>query len=184
MTNPEMHLYAVGELYHPSRTSWPQAVQYLYRQGGHELLLFWPSPAPQEIEAVAEGKSEFSLLVPSRDLLFFLYRFGDMEWSDQPFSWWLVPSAERTLPNPEPTHQERALLQVRLVDAATGIIKVLRAVSLPPALTAALHEAIRTQAKTAFEARAYDKRIEAAYRQYPTAAQMVEAAWAFGKGGE
>jgi protein-S-isoprenylcysteine O-methyltransferase Ste14 len=49
------------------------------------------------------------------------------------YSWHLVPEADRTLPDPEGP-ETRALLQVVLVDAETGLVRVLRTVAVDPEL--------------------------------------------------
>jgi len=52
---------------------------------------------------------------------------------------------------------ERSLLQITLVEAETGLIKVLRALSLGPAQTASLYEAIRRQATLPTEPAEFDR---------------------------
>lgn len=52
-----MHRYEVGQPYHPSRRAWPEGAQYNYRQGQHELVLFFQSPTTREIEAVRHGQA-------------------------------------------------------------------------------------------------------------------------------
>lgn len=188
----DLHELRVGQLYIPGRTSYPEAVQYNYRSGGHELLMWLANPRESEVEAVRAGPCQFALLT-WRDVIFFLYRFehlrGGIPWSDAPFSIHLVPPDQRTLPAPlsEIAHdpdEARALLQIILVDAGTGIVRALRAVTLSPAFTAALHAAIRAQAERPWPGdAAYDAQIQAAYAAYPSTRQMVKAAQSRTKGG-
>ena len=44
--------YEVGQLYHRNRTQWPQAAEYDYRGGRHELVIFIPDLEEREIEAL------------------------------------------------------------------------------------------------------------------------------------
>ena len=50
-----LYRYEVGQLYHPGRTQWAEAGEYSFRDGAHELRLFWNRPSPREIEAVKTG---------------------------------------------------------------------------------------------------------------------------------
>lgn len=109
----------------------------------------------------------------SDDPIFFLYRFGGQPWSDAPYSWHLVPAAERVLP-PDPLGpDDRPLLTVILVDAASGLVRALRALSLPPPVAAPLHAAIRAQATAPFDPTTYDLRLTALYAQYPTTPRLL-----------
>jgi hypothetical protein len=180
-----MPSYVVGSLYNLSRTSWPEASQYNYRAGQHELVLFFPAPSKGEVLDARKGDCEFALFVEAH-AIFLLYRFGkSIQWSDAPFSYWLVPENERSLPDIEGNDREtRALLQVLLVDAATGILRVIRTVSFSPAFTRAIHQAIRDQAARPFLGQQpYDRWLVDVYRQYPTSTAMVRGAVARTKGG-
>jgi hypothetical protein len=51
-----MHTYIVGQLYDPSRKSWPEGADYNFRAGGHELRIFLGRATPREIAAVGIGR--------------------------------------------------------------------------------------------------------------------------------
>jgi len=176
---------AVGELYIPGVTSFPERVQYNYREGGHELLMWLGSPTRQETRAIRKGRAEFALFVES-DIIFLLYRFeGNLRWSDCPYSFHLVPSGQKQLPFDLPTPDSRAILQILLVDAHTGILKAIRDCSLSPAFSRQLHEAIKEQAAQAdFSPMKYDTTLAEIYRNYPTASRMASAAQVKCVGGE
>jgi hypothetical protein len=156
-----MHLYKVGELYIPGRTSWPEAGEFNYRGGEHELRLFWPNPSPEEVGAVAKGPAQFALFVDGTQIIF-LYRFGTQPWSDAPYTWHRVAPAERVEPALL-SADERVLLSVILVDAATGLIHVLRAVSLSHEFSRRLHDEIRQQAAAPYNASIYDRHLAQIY---------------------
>lgn len=161
-----MHRLAVGEPYLPGQTRFPELAQWNYRASGHELVLFFSRPSSAEIEAVAKGPSEFALF-QDRDIAILLYRFRTaklapaIDWSDAPFSIWRLPESERTAPPRGLAADERALLTVILVDAATGIVRAIRAVSWSPELTAHVHAAITDQLAMGGPAPDYDRRITA-----------------------
>lgn len=167
-------VYRVGELYHPTRRSWPEVALYQYRGGSHELVLFLPRPTSREVRAVRQGLASFAFYA-DQNLLVLLYAFGDgLPWSDAPFSWHLLPEAERVLP-PETRGEERALLSVVLVDAETGIIRALRVVTLSPTFTRLLHDAIREQAARPWPGDAlYDAQLAALYQRYPSTTALLK----------
>lgn len=162
-----MHKLEVGQLYNPSRTSWPETVQYNFYANGHDLQLFFAGLTEMEIEEVQTGECEFALDVES-GIIFFLCRFGSQPWSDAPYTWHRVPEEQRVLPEPEATSDSRALLQVLLIDASTGILKAIRAVSLSPQFTRALHRAIREQSMAVFNQEKYDADLAILYGRLST----------------
>jgi hypothetical protein len=175
-----MYEYKVGQPYNPNVKNWPETPQYNYRQGEHELVLFFNKPSISETLAVKQGKAEFALTVKD-DIIFFLYRFGQpvvINWSDAPYTWHLVPEAERTiLPEQLPaTGEKRVLLRIILVDATTGLICAIRIVTLSPSFTSRLNQAILEQSQKPFDAKSYDMQLQQAYRSYPESSQLLKLA--------
>lgn len=81
-----MRSLAVGKPYVAGRTGWPEAAEYSFHRGEHELRLFLLGPMEEEIEAIARGECEFALVYEAPVILL-LYRFGlTIPWSDAPFS--------------------------------------------------------------------------------------------------
>ena len=162
-----MPLYEVGKPYSATRSSWPDGVDYNYRAGEHELRIFLRNPTPAEILDVRKGKARFALY-STHDVIFLCYKFGSQPWSDGTYSIHLVPEDERTVPPVrEANGIDRALLNVILVDGATGLIVGLRAVSFSPAFTRALEKEIREQAARPFLGLdAYDLAITRFYSAY------------------
>lgn len=180
---PDLHSYRVGAPYLAGRTAWPEGVDYNYRSGAHELLFFWRSPSAREVRAVKSGPASFALAVHP-PAIYLLYRFGDMGWSDQPFSVHLVPEDQRTVPPPAGVADPHALLTTILVDAATGLVRVLRVVTWSPAFTAALHLAIRDQHAAGWPGdAAYNSAVLGAQARYPTSDALLATAIARTDGG-
>jgi hypothetical protein len=174
-----MYEIEVGKLYAPGVTSWPERGEFLLYDAGLELRLFFGSPTPREVNAVRKGPCRFALKVEG-DVLFLLYQFGtedEVPWSDVPFTWHLVPEDRRTLPSAQDTGETRAVLQTVLIDASTGIVRAIRAVSLSPDFTRALLGAIRVQASTPWPGRAdYERQLADVYRRYPTTEALLASA--------
>jgi hypothetical protein len=87
-----------------------------------------------------------------------------------------VPEPERTLP--EATQgDDRAVLQVVLVDAEKGIVRGVRSLTLSPEFTRALQGAIRAQAEAACPRDdAYNSALQAIYRRFPSTGALLELA--------
>jgi hypothetical protein len=153
-----MQLLAVGKPYHPGRQAWPDGTDYDYRSGEHELRIFLADPMAKEVAAVESGPVEFGMFAEPEGL-FVVTRFGRTLSFDCSYQWHRVDPAERVLP---PPHEEtspalRALVSIILVDATTGIVRALRAVSYSPEFTRAIHRAIAGQAAAPFDAPAHER---------------------------
>ena len=149
-------------------------IVYQYDVEGHTLLLMLRNVQLPEVVMV-QRRCEFGLLVHA-DVIFLLYRFGLVPWGDAPYAWHLVAKERQALPEPG-TENTRALLQVVLADANTGIVKALRAVTFSPKFTQALHQAIRDQAAgVSLDRAVYDQQIRDAYRVYGGSEAMASAA--------
>jgi len=165
------------------RKRWPETAQYNYRRGTHRLELFYSSPSATEVTAIRTGPCEFALYA-RQPLLVLCFRFkGAGGWSDAPYSWHLLPEEERDLPSADLEEEKRAMLQVVLVDAATGIVRAIRMVSLSPEFTRALHAAIREQASAPWDSGAYDRALDELYQTHPSTDALVAAAAARSSGG-
>lgn len=169
-----MHKLEVGRLYHPGRRSWPEGTHYNYRSGGHEWLISFPRPSMEEIFAVRKARAEFALGL-ERDILFLFFRFGDRLWSDASYTYWLMPENQRSLPEAEATENTRARLNVILIDATSGLIKALRAVTFSPEFTGALHEAIRIQAENPVTPAEYEAALSDVYGRWTTGMLLARA---------
>lgn len=182
-----LHGLSVGQRYPGYSFPMPDLAHYNYYDNGHELQLLMASPTREEIRAAREGEAEFALLVEG-PVIFILYRFGGeagIPWGDAPFTIHLVTEDRRQLPPLEETEEARALAVTMLIDARTGVIKTLRALSFSPGFTRALHAAIRDQWAQGWPGRAaYDVAVEEAYRRYPTTEAMLDAAEVRTRGGE
>lgn len=162
-----MPIYEVGKPYNPNVTRWEELPEYNFRSGQHELLLFFRAPTGAEIESVKTGAARFAFTV-EHDVIFLLYEFKPgVNWGDAAFQIHLVKPDERKLPEPEAT-ETRALLSVMLIDADTGILRAMRAITFSPEFTRALHEAIRQQAAAPFDPDTHRARVQRIYARLDT----------------
>jgi hypothetical protein len=153
-----MQLLQVGKPYHPGQIHFPEGADYNYRSGEHELRIFLAAPTPREVVAVESGPVEFGMMVDPQGL-FLVTRFGRALSFNCSYQWHRVEVADRM---PPPPHEEtspalRALLSIILVDAATGLVQALRAVTYSPEFTRAIHRAIADQVAAPFDAAAHER---------------------------
>ena len=179
-----MQIIEVGKPLEPGATETLEINEYNYRAGHHILLLSMKNLREEEIEAVNSGETEFGLYCKNR-VIFLLYRFGWwLPWGDAAFSWWNLREEDRELPSPREHPQERALLNIILVEAATAEVKALRVVTFSPEFTAALHGKICEQAASQPVARKdFVAAVVDVYNQ-ASPAELAEAALMRTKGGE
>ncbi|MDD3528975.1 MAG: hypothetical protein PHS77_03785 [Gallionellaceae bacterium] len=164
----------IGEPFSPGHNRYEEGVRYLYRNGAHELTLFWSSPSSAELAGLRDSPVTLGLYSHG-PAAFLLYKIDDVcEWSDAAFNVHLVPEAERELPD-EPTG-ERGRLIITLVDAGDGIIKGRRLVSLDKVLTQALRHVMTEQARAPFVQPLYEIAVQESHARFPDSDAMVRAA--------
>lgn len=152
--------------------------EYNWRSDAHELRSFFASPTVEEIEDVHSGTVELALgSYHDQDVLVLFFRIGRQPWSGAPYTWHMVPSSEQTLP-PGVSGEERAILNIVLVDTDTGLVLALRTVTMPPEFSRTLHEQITAQAARPFKQSTYDWQLRDLYKRYPTTSALLETATA------
>ena len=160
---PLVPAYRVGEPFHHGHTRWPTGAEFAFGPAGHELTLFHPGIRPEVVDAVRLGPAEFGLIVLP-PIIVMAYRFGDaIPWGDAPYSWHLQPESRRLVPASVVAPGARALLWITLVGTEDGIIHAQRTMTLAPAFTRELHDAIRTQAMKPFDSRDCTSAISSIY---------------------
>lgn len=176
-----MQIIEVGKLFAEGITEYTEMPEYNYRSGSHRLIIAMAGLSAREIEAVKSGDVKFAFTV-IRDVLVLQYRFGSvLPWSDATYTWHKVPANEQVLP-PEITGQQRATIEIFLIEATTGIVKAIRLVSFSPTFTKLLHKVIRGQAARPFPSD-YDYQVQAVFRNY-TSAELRKRALASCNGGD
>jgi hypothetical protein len=173
-------MYAVGELYRPGRTQWPQE-QLVWRLSDTavELVMFLRSPTPTEVEAVRTGAARFALLSGEHSLLL-ASRFDSLPWSDSP--WQACRQLDVATGLPLVGDRGHLVVSVILVDTATGIVRVLRQTTWPARFVEGVRAAMRKQARNASTDAQGSAEIDAWYSRYPTTDELVRHADLTAKG--
>lgn len=170
-----MSTLQVGEVYSPDFNSYPEATQYCYRDGVHDLVLFWTRPSPDEVNGFRTRPVEFALYV-QQPVLFLLYRIANVcEWSDVAYNVHQLRPEEQAVPANPPG--DRARVQMTLVDASNGIILAKRVVGMGPAMTQALRHTLREQTQLPYSRFDYEALVQQAYARYPDSDAMLKDAW-------
>ena len=170
--------------YLPGQGFMPQGAGYTLCAGGDQLMVCLRGPTKREVRDVRDGPAEFALL-PDRDVIFFLYRFGPtLGWCAAPYSCDLASSAQQRLLWAPVSEETGALLTVILMDAVTKTFLVERVVTLSPEFTRALHAACRDQAPWPGHVVGYHEKLREACRRYSSTKAMLAACCVRCRGGE
>jgi len=135
----------------PGVTNLTEHTTYNYTAGGHTLMLCVDNPGPVEVEAVQKQTAVFGLLSRS-NTLFVLAKFGRFPWNVSYYNWWINAPIMR----PDPWLDLMDLsggisVNVCLVNASTGILEALRAVTLSSEFSRTFLEAVSAQTKPPFD---------------------------------
>lgn len=137
MTDNKYTSFAVGDkVCSPSKDE----VIFEMTDGGGLLLIKLNSPTSDEKKAIKNGVAQFKF-AEINGIIFFLSRFGTMNWMDAPFHRQFSSMSEFARPN----ENEGLLLHIMLIDARTGIMAAQRVVGLQHNFTNALLDTIAAQ---------------------------------------
>ena len=144
----------VGELFDPEKTKFTEKPVYTFKSGGHQLCLFMNSISGTELKAVKKSRVEFAMF-SVEGIIFFLYRFSNFKNSghfeivvsgDTLYNWHRIPENEKIVkPFVPETENQRAGIDIILVEATTGIIKNMRFCTFSYEFTKILHWSILAQ---------------------------------------
>ena len=166
----------MGLPYAPGWRSPGDGVEYRYRDG-HELRVILRHLTEREVARIGgEGVVHLALVV--EPLVFTLVAGfeGVISWSGAPYCWHYLRDEERALPAPL-ADGETADLTIVLVEGNDGIVRAVRAVTLSPDFSLALHTAIGDQAECTFDEEEYERQADTLHRQW-RAGELVERACA------
>lgn len=159
-----MAVYRVGHPYHPGVGQWPEAAQLRITPAGVELALFWSRPAPGESAAVRAGVAQFAWVDTER-IAVLLARFGEDEdaWVDCPYH----PAQDPQARPPVVAAGQPLLVRVVLVDADTGVVAALRALTWPPGFAHRVAQTVNRLLAVPAAPAAIDAVLDALYIRYP-----------------
>lgn len=139
---------------------------------GATLLYKMASPTQREIKSMA-GSAEFRY-IKINDIIFFLSRFGYLEWMDAPYHRSLSLSLTKTMTI---ENGMGLSLHMLLIDAKTGILLYQRLIGLGTDFSVALVDDIEQQKEIAILD--YHNRINQIYAQYTTGQMVAMAKYSY-----
>lgn len=149
---------------HVLKTSatFPEGIRFEFN-GVFMLICAMNRPTAEEKRAFTSGTPyQFGLAVVD-DIIFFLSRFGTLEWMDAPFNIHLYPDDRMPLLEELGPTQGYGIY-IMLVDSSTGIIAHQRLIGLNHDLSMRLHDAIINQPVISD----YDQRLQSIMARYST----------------
>lgn len=157
-----MQALEVGKPYQEGVSRIPEGIVFDFNQGGGILRLVFDSPLDSEIKEIKKGKIELGLL-EKEGIIFFLIKFGKLEWMDAPYN--------SALSNPfdlEELQDEKAgyAVQIVLIDGMTGIVHALKLIGLPYAMSVKFKQLVEQQRQSPI--RDYDGALNVIYSRYST----------------
>lgn len=159
--NFEFYRYQVGAKVPNISAPIPDGIHFEF-DGHFTLTCVYSRPTAAEKMAFKNGVPQFDLIVVD-DVIFFLARFGKLNWMDLPFNIHLYRDNRAALLEvPGPT-QGYGLL-VMLIDGVTGTLVNLRLIGLNHDLSMRLRDAIIHQPMIPN----YDQRLQSVMAQYTT----------------
>lgn len=178
--NTENPVYAlsVGELYFPGKRAWPEAVEYNYFSNKHELRFLLKNPSRYITEVISKMPVQLGLFTED-DIILLVYKFIDYKKQlipvkgYSPFSIHLVPDNMRTFPETSEAMESEELLHIHLIDADTGILRVVRNVPLSTEFSASLCSAIIEQGKVPLT-EDYNDRLQELDKRYPDDESLMD----------
>ena len=134
------------------------------------LAIGFPGITPEEINEMQDGSVSLAFTVLN-DTIFLLFKIGRFEWMDAPYE----PRLNPNIDYPVFPADTGAALSLFIVDCASGELKALRVLGLGNMLSNNLHELCRVMLrKGTVTQEEYHNRVEKAYEQYPTSADMLK----------
>lgn len=158
-----MRLFEVGKLFEDGKTKYQEGVKFDFTQSGPVLTMFFDKPTEKEIECVRSGGLQCGFYVKD-EIIFMLFKFGGLEWVDAPYSIHLSKPFEF-----QQIDEGMGFgLNVYFVDAATGILKVMKLFGLHTKFSISLRDEMLAQRQKSFDVGKYQQKINQVYGNYCT----------------
>ena len=105
-------------------------------------------------------------------VLWIIFRFEGMEWSDAPYTPYLVEPEGRTFPALE-DENSRCPLVMTMNDALDGTVRAIQLITMSSEMTRRVHQAARSMLEQHQDLDRYHARIAEVYQQHRSTADMV-----------
>lgn len=161
-----MKALIVGEPLEENKRKYAEGLIFDTGKSGAKLLIFFNSPTSKEIDSVKNADIELRLCVLN-DIIFILSKVGTNPWMDSPYSVHLAKYKLEDLPETEQLNSGYGL-PIILIDANTGIVKVIRYIGLSTEFSQKLNQEINKQYSLPFSEGKYHMSLNRIFNNYNT----------------
>ncbi len=157
-----MNIYQVGSKY--GELVGEEGIKIDVTDSGIIMNVKFFNPSSKEIKNISKDKIKLEL-VKRNGILFFVIKFGNMQWMDAPYT----PHLSKNLSHIKEISQNQGfLLNIILADSRNGEIKSMRAIGISNSKSVMLKEFIEDELKKEFDIRLYDLNLRKVYSRYST----------------
>lgn len=161
--------YKVGSLFSERAKGHQEGAIFDISDTGCNLILYFKSPSQKEIDSVKNGTMKIGFYT-EKELILMLFKIGDMNWIDSPYSVHLSKELTKIQDIPE---GKGLSLNMYLIDTYTGVLKSIRLLGLPTNFSCKLKVAIEKQKGIPFDN--FDIRLNEVYAKY-SAKELIKFA--------
>lgn len=170
-----MESYTVGEVYQKA-INHQEGPVFDIDDGGINLHVYMGKPAIHEIEQFASGKPFEMKLAQLRNIIFPIFKFGDMNWMDAPYN---VHLSRNLTKIGVPENGYGLAMTVHLYDTQTGKLLCNRLLSLSTEISRGLIKMVMEQKEKPFNKQEYLDNVRSIYTAYPTKKLLKMALYSY-----
>lgn len=159
-----MECYTVGDVYQEA-VNHQEGILFDIDDCGINLHVYMRRPTAHETEQFASGSPFEMKLAQLRNVIFPMFKFGDMNWMDAPYNVHLSRNLNRL---EVPADGQGLAMTVHLYDTQTGKLLRNRLLSLSTEISRKLVKMVMEQKEKPFDKRAYLDNVRSIYAAYPT----------------
>ena len=174
-------LVVAGEEFIKGVRGWPEGPLVAYSAVGCHLLLLYKNPTEWERKEFYET-ARFALFY-KYNTIFLIFKFGNMPWQDAPYHYSLDRGDRHDPQEHINGPGNRLFINCFLINATTGIVDEMRAMTFSPDFTRRFLECVKDQAENPTTHGDHARRVARIYGQYPTPKSMVKDALVVCQGG-
>lgn len=164
-----MKLLEIGKLFKDGITRYKEGIKFDITDGGCNLLIYYADPSEEEKKDITKGSFKYGYFREGNVILM-LFRFGEQQWMDAPYS---VHLSKNLTKLQGITEAQGFALNIYLINANSGIIEGMRLVGLNERLSKMLKEDIVKQNDLIYDG--FDIKLNEVYRKYTTKALVSMA---------
>lgn len=170
-----MEMVKIGELYRKEKTRYDEGTRLNITNNGLFLEIYFNKPTEDEIKSLTSDAPYKIGLFKKDGILFFLAKFGNLNWLDAPYSIGLSKYIDSINLNELKSGQGYAL-NVALIDASTGKLVHYRLIGLQNRFSQILKKEFDKQKELgAVDRMEYTNTLNKIYRAYSTNNMVKDA---------